>query len=173
MDVIKKPLRRYGSLDAGMLCRLFRSPDVYTPSSDDHTKPEDVQKFIDAALASPYFYVLGRNPKTEAFIFAPNHNFTTFQAHVGIRKDARDGSVPLRCAEAAKWMFEHTACETMVGFVRETNAGARSVLAQMGAKRAGKLAGSSKFNGEFVDELIYQLTKADFNALWSEELGVV
>ena len=65
-------------LDSGMLCRLFRSPDVYTPSSDDFSKPEDVQKFIDAAVSSPHFFILGRNPKTEAYIFAPNHNFATF-----------------------------------------------------------------------------------------------
>ena len=110
-------------LDSGMLCRLFRSPDVYTPSSDDFSKPEDVQKFIDAAVSSPHFYILGRNPKTEAYIFAPNHNFATFQAHIGIRKDHRDGSIPERCAEASKWMFENTTCRTIIGFVREDNTG--------------------------------------------------
>ena len=160
-------------LDSGMLCRLFRSPDVYTPSSDDFSKPEDVQKFVDAAVSSQHFYILGRNPKAEAYIFAPNHNFATFQAHIGIRKDHRDGSIPKKCAEASKWMFENTTCRTIIGFVREDNTGARSVLAQLGAKRQGKLTGSSLFNGKLVDELIYQLTKDDFNAVWGDTLGVV
>ena len=70
-------------------------------------------------------------------------------------------------------MFENTTCRTIIGFVREDNTGARSVLAQLGAKRQGRLTGSSLFNGKLVDELIYQLTKDDFNAVWGDTLGVV
>ena len=98
--MIEKPLYRYGSLDSGGLCKLFRAPDVYIPSSDDNTKPEEIMNFIDNALASPMMYVLGRNPKHEAFIFAPSHNASCYQAHFAVSKVFRDGSVVKKAAEA-------------------------------------------------------------------------
>ncbi len=146
---------------------------MYVPSSDDGTKPELIQNFIDNALASPLFYVLGRNPKEEAYIFAPNHNFITFQAHFAVRKDKRDGSIPKRVAEAGKWMFDNTNCRSIITWVREGNNAARSILAQIGMKKVGTTRCSVLFNGEYLDELVYQATVDDYNALWSDELGEV
>ena len=149
--MIHKPLTRYGILDSGSLCSLFRQPGVYIPSADDYTKPNDIMRFIDNALACDQMYVLGRNPKTEAYIFAPSHNITTFQAHFAVREDCRDGSTVRKVAEAGKWIFEHTTCRSVVSYMRESNVAARSLR----------------------DELIYQATIDDFNSLWSDELGEV
>jgi hypothetical protein len=171
--VIEKPLYRYTSLDSGMLCRLFRSEDVYVPSSDDFTKVEMLQNFIDNALQSPVIYVLGRNPKHEAYIFAPSHNAVTYQAHFAVRKDKRDGTTARRAAEAGKWIFQNTDCRSIIAFMRHDNKPARVVLAQIGMKKCGEIKRSVKFNGEYDDELVYQATIDDYNALWGDELGEV
>lgn len=171
--MIQKPLYRYGRLDSGALCKLFRSPDVYIPSADDHTQPADIQNFIDNVVHSKVMWILGRDPKREAFIFAPSHNATTYQAHMAIRKDARDGKMVEKLAEAGKYVFDRTDCRSIICFIREENKGMRSVLAQVGAKRIGKTSKSVLFNGEYVDELIYQATVDDYNALWGDTFGRV
>ena len=60
MVMIKKPIHRYGALDAGNLVKLFRQPGVYLPSSDGHADPAQMQEFIDTALSSPLVYILGQ-----------------------------------------------------------------------------------------------------------------
>ena len=169
--MIEKPLYRYGSLDSGSLCRLFRNDDVYFPSSDDHTNPIDAQRFIDNCLRSEVMYILGRDPRFEAFIFAPSHNGTTYQAHLAVRKDKRDGSTVRKAAEAGKWVFENTTCRSIITFVRAENLGIRSVLGQLGMKKVGEIPESVKFNGEYMTEFIYYGTVKDFNALWGDTLG--
>lgn len=165
--MISPTLHRYTTLDSGMLCRLFRSDDVFIPSADDHTKPTDIQRFIDNALASPAIYLLGKDPKREAFIFAPSHNATTYQVHAAVRADSRDRVVS-RVGEAARWIFEHTECRSLISFVREDNAGVRSMLSQAGMTRCGKLKKSVCVSGSLEDELIYQITLEDYLALWGE-----
>lgn len=171
--MIEKPLYRYGSLDSGSVCKLFRAEDIYFPSADDHTNPQHIQRFIDAALANEHVYVLGRNPRAEAFIFAPGHNGSTFHAHFAVRKDYRDGSLVRRVAEAGKWVFENTTCRSVLAHLRDGNEGAGSVLAQLGMKRIGRLKKSVKFNGEYLDETVWYGTVDDFNALWGAEFGEV
>ncbi len=173
MELIQKPLHRYGSIDSGSLCKLFRSPDVYIPSADDNTKPEHIMNFIDIALSNELIYVLGRDPRYEAFIFAPSHNGTTFQAHFAVRKDKRDGSIVRRTAEAGKWIFENTGCCAIISFIMEGNKKACSVMGQLGMTETGKIHESVKYGGSLQDELIYYGTVKDFNALWGEELGVI
>jgi hypothetical protein len=158
VTTIERPLRRYSNLDSGMLVRLFRNEDVFIPSGDDHTKPENIQRFIDYAIGSEHVFILGRDPKREAFIFAPNHNATTYQAHFAVRKDGRDGQVVAKAYEAGTWMEEHSDCRSVISFIRRDNAGARSVLAQLGMRRVGVLTKSVLFNGELVDEIVYQAT---------------
>ena len=140
---------------------------MFIPSADDHTKPTDIQRFIDNALASPAIYLLGKDPKREAFVFAPSHNATTYQIHVAVRADSR-GKVVTRVGEAARWIFTRTECKSLISFVREDNAGVRSVLAQAGMTRCGKLKKSVMLSGKLEDELIYQATIEDFKALWGE-----
>lgn len=171
--MIEKPIFRYGPINSGQLCKLFRSPDVYIPSADDHTSPDDIMNFIDNALASPVMFAIGRDPRYEAFIFAPSHNATTFQAHVAIRADKRDGSVVYKIAEAVKWLFDHTPCRSVISFIREDNKGMRSVLAQGGVTRRGKIKDSVLFDGETRDELIYQMSAQEFNDFWGDQLGRV
>lgn len=171
--MIQKPLRRYDQLDSGALVRLFRQPDVYAPSADDHTDPYRLQKYIDTCMGSEMIYALGRNPKQEAYIFTPNHNATTFSAHFAVRKDCRDGSIVRRAAEAGKWMFENTTCRAIIAFIRKNNAGARSVLAQMGMRRVGVIDKATLHNGQWLDDIIYYATIDDFNRLWADELGEV
>ena len=171
--LIEKPLHRYSSIDSGSLCKLFRSPDVYIPSADDNTKPEHIMNFIDIVLGNDLMFVLGRDPRHEAFIFAPNHNSTTYQAHFAVREDMRDGSVTKRTAEAGKWIFEHTGCRGIISFILTGNGPARSVMGQLGMKRIGIIPASVKHNGEMKDEIIYYGTVDDFNTLWGMELGEV
>ena len=166
--MIEKPLYRYSALDSGGLCRLYRQKDVFIPSADDNTKPEDIQRFIDNVLITNCMYVLGRNPKTEAFIFGPSHNSTTFLGHFAVRADKRDGSVVRKTVEAAKWIFKNTTCCSIIAFIRKDNKAARSVLAQIGMTRCGKVKDSVLFNGELHDELIYQGTLADCHRLWPD-----
>ena len=166
--MIEKPLYRYGPLDTGPLCKLYRSDDVYIPSADDYTKPEDLMRFIDNCMMMPQMYVLGRDPRHEAFIFAPSHNATTFLAHFAIRKDKRDGAVVKKTAEAAKWIYEHTTCECIMAFINEENKAARAVLAQGGLTRIGKTSGSVRFGGKLCNEIIYQMTKEEFYTLWGD-----
>ena len=158
MVIRESLLRRYTELDSGMLCKLFRSEDVYIPSADDHTKPDDIQRFIDIAVSSPHIYVMGRNPKHEAFIFAPSHNANTYQAHFAVRKDRRDGSIVQMAYEAGKWLEINTTCTSIICFIREDNVGARSVLSQLGMRRSGRISKSVLFNGEYRDEIIYHET---------------
>jgi hypothetical protein len=171
--MIEKPIHRYGNLDTGALCKLYRSEDVYIPSSDDYTDPATLMRFVDNCLASPHIYILGRDPRHEAFIFSPSHNATTFIAHFAVRKDKRDGSVVRNCAMAARWVFENTTCENIMAFVNEGNKVARSVLAQGGLTRIGKTRDSVRFGGKLCDEIIYQMTLAEFNAIFGDELGRV
>ena len=166
--MIEKPLCRYGELDAGSLCRLFRQPDIYVPSADDNTRPEDIQRFIDNCLASPMMYVLGRNPKQEAFIFAPSHNSTCYQAHFAVTEALRDGSVVRKTAEAGQWMFNNTTCKSIISYMRRSNVAARSVLSQVGLTRSGMINDSVSFAGKMEDELIYYGTIEDFKRLWPE-----
>ncbi len=166
--MIEKPLYRYSPLDAGSLCSLFRQPEIYIPSADDNTNPGDVQNFLDNALASDTFYVLGRSPKHEAFIFAPSHNSTTFLAHFAVTRSKRDGSVVKKAAEAGQWMFNNTTCKSVISFMRRNNKAARSVLAQLGLTRSGIVEKSVSFNGKMEDELIYYATIDDFKRLWPE-----
>ena len=171
--MIEKPIHRYGNLDTGALCKLYRSEDVYVPSADDHTDPAALMRFVDNCLASPFIYILGRDPRYEAFIFAPSHNATTFIAHFAVRKDKRDGSVVKNCAKAARWVFENTTCENIMAFINEDNKAARAVLAQGGLTRIGKTKDSVRFGGKLCSEIIYQMTIADFNAIFGDELGRV
>ena len=171
--LIEKPIFRYGNLQTGQLCKLYRSEDVYIPSADDYSKPEHLMRFIDGVIGSPHMYILGRDARHEAFIFSPSHNATTFMAHFAVRKDKRDGSVVQKAAEAGKWIFENTTCRAIMAFIRKDNVSARSVLSQMGMKQIGKTDKTVKFNGEFHDELIYQCTVDDYNALWGDILGRV
>lgn len=171
--MIDKPIFRYGHLQTGELCKLYRSDDVYIPSADDYTKPEHLMRFIDGCIAAPHMYILGRDARHEAFIFAPSHNATTFTAHFAVRKDRRDGSVVRKVAEAGKYVFEHTTCRAIMTFIRKDNEAARSVLGQVGMKRIGETDKTVKFGGVFHDELIYQCTVDDFNALWGNILGRV
>ena len=171
--MIYKPLRRYDQLDSGALVRLFRQPDVYAPSADDHTDPSQLQGFIDGCLGNKLIYALGRNPKQEAFIFAPSHNATTYSAHFAVRKDCRDGSTVRKTAEAGKWMFEHTTCRAILTFIREDNAAARSALAQLGMRQKGAIEKSSLFGGQWLDEIVFYANVDDFNRLWADELGRV
>lgn len=144
---------------------------MYIPSSDDYTKPGDLQNFIDNALSSPVVYVLGRNPKAEAFVFAPSHNATTYQAHIAIKLSHRDGTIARRAAEAGKWLFEHTTCRAIIGFVLEKNRPAKLMQTHIGMKRIGKTSKTVLFNGKYQDEIIYQCTVDDYNALWGDKLG--
>ena len=171
--MIEKPIHRYGNLDTGALCKLYRSDDVYIPSADDYTAPGTLMRFVDNCLASPQMYILGRDPRHEAFIFAPSHNATTFIAHFAVRKDKRDGSVVKNCATAAKWVYENTTCENIMAFINEDNKGARWVLAHGGLTRVGKSKSSVRFGGKLCDEIVYQMTLEDFNALWGDQLGRV
>lgn len=173
MELIKKPIFRYGRLNAGELCKLYRSGDVYIPSADDYTRPSDVQRFIDAVIESPHMYVLGRDARFEAYIFSPSHNSTTFMAHFAVRKDKRGGNTIKSAAEAGKWIFENTTCTAIITYVREDNIQARAAIGQIGLKRIGKTHNTVKFNGEFRDELIFQCTCEDYNDLWGETLGRV
>ena len=171
--VISKPLRRYGQLDSGALVRLFRQPDVYAPSADDHTDPSQLQGFIDGCLGNKLIFALGRNPKQEAFIFAPSHNATTYSAHFAVRKDCRDWQVVRKTAEAGRWMFENTTCRGIITFIREDNAAARSALGQLGMRRIGVIDKSLLHNGKWLNEIVYYSTVDDFNRLWADELGEV
>jgi hypothetical protein len=146
---------------------------VYSPSADDNTKPEDVMRFIDNALLSEFIYILGRDARHEAFIFSPNHNSTTYQAHFAVREDKRDGSIVKQVALSGKWIFENTGCRSIICFMRKDNHGARSVLSQLGMTRKGVIEKSVLFNGKFCDELIYQASVDDYNRLWADELGKV
>lgn len=166
--MIKKPLYRYSSLDAGMLCRLFRQPDIYIPSADDNTNPSDIQRFIDNALANEFIYVLGRNPKHEAFIFAPSHNSTCYQAHFAVTKSKRDGSIVGKVAEAGQWMFNNTTCKSVISYMRRENKAARSVLSQLGLTQCGQIKESVSFAGKMEDELIYYATIEDFKKFWPD-----
>lgn len=156
--MIQKTIRRYTELDSGMLTRLFRSDGVYAPSADDYSKPEDVQRFVDLALSTPSVYILGRNPKKEAFVFSPSHNMTTYMAHFAVREDARDGSVVQVAFEAGQWMESHTECKSIVAFMREKNTPARAVLSMLGMRKCGTLRKSVLFNGKYEDEIVYQAT---------------
>lgn len=171
--MIEKPLHRYGPLDSGSLCKLYRSPDVYIPSADDHTDPKKLQSFVDNCLASPLMFILGVDSRHEAFIFAPAHNASTYLAHLAIRKDKRDGTIPRRVAEAGKWIFQNTSCRAIMCFVREDNKHIRVVLAQVGMKKIGQTKQTVLMDGVWHDELIYQCTIDDYNALWGKELGEV
>lgn len=171
--MIEKPLYRYGALDSGSLCRLYRSEDVYIPSADDNTDPLKLQGFVDACLSSPHLYILGRDARHEAFIFSPCHNATTYMAHFAVRKDKRDGTVVKRTAEAGHWIFKNTTCRAVITFIREENMPARSVLMQVGMKNIGKTSKTVQFGGKMCDELIYQATVDDFNALWGDTFGEV
>lgn len=171
--MIEKPLHRYSILDSGSLCKLFRSPDVYIPSSDDNSKPGDVMDFIDNALRCPSLYALGRDPRFEAFIFAPAHNGTTYHAHFAVREDKRDGTVVKRTAEAGKWVFENTKCHSIISYLREDNKGARSVVSQVGMSKIGKTKETTLIDGAYRSEIIYEITVDEFNAIWGEELGRV
>ena len=166
--MIEKPLYRYSNLDAGSLCRLYRSEDVYIPSADDYTDPRNLMRFVDNVLASEYMYVLGRDPRAEAFIFSPSHNMTTFIAHFAVRKDRRDGTVIKRTAEAARWIFDNTTCEAIMAFINQANKPARSILAQGGLTQIGKTSKTVRFGGKLCDEIIYQMTKEEFDILWNE-----
>ena len=166
--MIEKPLYRYGNLDAGGLCRLYRSDDVYIPSADDHTDPANLQRFVDNCLSSEYMYILGRDPRYEAFIFAPNHNMTTFVAHFAVRKDKRDGSAVKKTAEAVRWIFDNTTCEAIMAFINEDNKAARSILAQGGLTVIGQTNKTVRFGGKLCNEIIYQMTKEEFDILWDE-----
>lgn len=165
--LIEKPLYRYGQLDSGSLCRLFRSDDVFIPSADDNTKPGDIMKFIDIALASPQIFILGRDPRYEAFIFSPNHNMTTFYAHLAIRADKRNGDIVRKVAEAGQWIIDNTACQSVMAFVLRENKGVRSVLSQLGMSRRGEIKKSVLFGGELRDEILYQMTKEEFDKMWN------
>ncbi len=171
--MIEKPIHRYSNLDTGSLCKLYRSEDVYIPSADDYTDPATLMRFIDNCLASPYMYILGRDARHEAFIFSPSHNATTYIAHFAVRKDKRDGSVIKNCAKAAKWVFENTTCESIIAYINEDNKPARAVLAMGGLTRIGKTKNSVRFGGKLCNEIIYQMTLEDFNAIFGDELGRV
>jgi hypothetical protein len=171
--MIEKPIFRYGHLETGSLCKLYRSDDVYIPSADDHSNPADLMRFVDNVMGSPHMYVLGRDARHEAFIFSPAHNATTYMAHFAVRKDKRDGTVVRKVAEAGKWIFENTTCRAIMTFIRADNEGARSVLSQLGMKKIGKTDKTVLFGGVYRDELIYQCTMDDFNITWGELLGEV
>ena len=170
--MIEKPIYRYRMLDAGKLCKLFRNPGIHIPSGDGRTPIQEIVEFIHGAVRSNYFYIIGRDPRYEAFIYSAAHNFTTYNAHYAIREDKRDNLLK-RMAESAKWVFTHTPCQSIMALVREENRQGRALLPRVGMRRVGQLTKSVTFNGELVDEIIYQATAEEFNKVWGEELGGV
>ena len=89
-------------------------------------------------------------------------------AHFAVRKDKRDGSVLKKTAEAVRWIFDNTTCEAIMAFINEDNKAARSILAQGGLTVIGTTKGTVRFGGKLCNEVIYQMTKEEFDVLWNE-----
>jgi hypothetical protein len=171
--MIERPVRRYALLDAGSLTTLFRSGDVFKESGDDFSDLTKLNNFVENNLRNPSVYVMGVDPRWEAFIFSPMHNTTTYILHIVVRQDRRDNTVPERIALAAKHIFTHTNCLSLVGFVRESNRRMCMLSTFCGMNRKGILHGSQLWNNEPVNEVIYQGTIADFNNRWGKKLGEI
>jgi RimJ/RimL family protein N-acetyltransferase len=118
-------------------------------------------------------FILGVDSRYEAFIFAPAHNASTYVAHLAIRKDHRDGTIPRRVAEAGKWIFQNTTCKAIMAFIREENIPIKTVLSRIGMKQIGRTSKTLLMGGILHDELIYQCTVDDYNRIWGKELGEV
>jgi len=171
--VIQKPVYRYGNLEAGQLSRLCRSEDVYVPSSDDYTDARYVQRFIDNCLSQPSIWIMGRDPRHEAYIMSPLHNLTTYICHVAVRRDHRGPSTLRAAAAAGAMVFRNTPCRTVLAFIPVGNRTAQFFTIQLGFHRIGATLGTHKKGGEFRPEIIYELTLDDYNKKWGKEVGYV
>ena len=170
--MIERPLRRYGALDAPALMRLYRRAEGYS-SVARMMEPGECMKMIDSWLAASHIWIMGRDPRHEAFIFMPNHNAWTYQAHFVVREDKRGGDICRLVAAAAQQVFVKTACRTVLAYIEEGNRGARSLLGQLGMKEMTRLPASKMAGQKMVDEILYYGTVDDFNAIWGTTLGEV
>lgn len=171
--MVIRPIYRYGQLDTGSVCKLYRQKDVYLPSSDDLTKPSQIMRYIDLLLGNPNIFLVGTDPRKEVFMFAPSHNATTFQVHVAVREDARGRDMVERMARSTKYVFENSTCRAVIAFFDENNKGAHWVARRIGMQKIGVTRGTTLKKGKDVNEMIYQATFEDFNARWGEKLGRV
>jgi hypothetical protein len=173
MVMIEKKVRRYNILDSGSLCKLFRTDDIFYKSGDDFADISKMANFIENNLRNPSVFVMGLDPRYEAFVFSPMHNTTTFICHTAVRADKRDKTIACRLAECARYVFLHSTCEALIGFTPENNRVACMLNAFVGMKRIAVTEKTVRIDGKLVNEVIFQGTKEMFNARWGDLLGRV
>lgn len=171
--MIEKKVRRYNILDSGSLCQLFRTGDIFHKSGDDFSDIQKMANFIENNLRNPSVFVMGLDPRHEAFIFSPMHNMVTFICHTAVRADHRDKTLPRRLAESARYVFLHSSCRALIGFTPETNRAACMLNSFVGMKRIAVTDSTILIGGKLVNEVIFQGTKEMFNARWGKLLGEV
>jgi hypothetical protein len=173
MGVIQRTVRRYSLVDSGGLTRLFRSPEIFRSCGDDFSDISKLGNFIENNLRAPYVYVMGIDPRHEAFIFIPSHTTSCYVAHFCVRSGYRGREAKEHLILAAKYVFENTPCRAIMGYIRASNKPARMLASTVGMKRIGRTRKTLMFGGEMVDEVIYQCTIEDYNEKYGEIYGRV
>jgi len=173
MFIPKPSIHRYSILDAGRLTSLFRSDGIFFAAGDDFSDITKLAAFVENNLRTPHVYMLGGDPRHEAFIFLPMHTTSCYAAHFVIKDGHRGKDAIGRLVESAKYVFENTPCMAIMGFIRESNKPACRLAGYVGMGRVGVTRGTLMFGGRMVDEVIYQCTPEDFNKKYGKSLGVI
>ena len=173
MFIPKPSIHRYSILDAGRLTSLFRSDGIFFAAGDDFSDITKLAAFVENNLRTDHVYILGKDPRYEAFVFLPMHTTSCFSAHFAVKDGHRGREAFGHLVESAKWVFSNTPCRAIMGFIRAANKEARMMASHVGMKRIGRTNGTMTFNGEMVDEIIYQCTINDFNEKYGRTLGAI
>ena len=169
----KPSIHRYSILDAGRLTTLFRSGEVFNTVGDDFCDITKLAAFVENSLREPHIYILGDDPRHEAFAYIPMHTTSCYGGHFAIKDGYRGKKAVRDLIGSAQFMFQKTPCEAIMGFIRESNLPACLLAGYVGMKRVGKTHGTLKYHGEMVDEVIYQCNIDDFNLKYGKSFGVI
>ena len=171
--MIHRHVRRYSLLDAGPLTRLFRNPEIFKACGDDFSDIRKLGYFIENQLRCEQVFIMGIDPRYEAFVFVPGHSTTCFDVHFCVNPDHRGKEAIKHLVQSAKYVFENSPCRSLIGFIRANNREAAMLATYVGMKKIGRTDKTMCFNGEMVDEIIFQCTVDDYNNKYRDIYGEV
>lgn len=148
---------RLGMDDAIFVNKVFSHPAVWPFITDDHAKEE--HRFISGtlSLSNPLAYLLSPNEFT-VFMLLPR-SLTTYEVHTAILPEGRGRMAVEAGKAAARWMFEHTTCEKLVGDVAADQKAMLLYSRLVGFKREGICTKSIRRNGQLLDQVMFGLEK--------------
>ena len=146
--------------DIPRLNALFGHESIW-PFIKDESAPESLRYRVgELYLSTPGTLVLSPIPES-AFVYKLR-NGITFEVHANVLKDSREDALSAALS-SVRWMFENTGCLKIVAYVATCFPNVCGFTKKCGFDEEGKMKKSVLRDGTLYDQIIYGLTKEDFD----------